>query len=334
MQGDGTGQLTLRSPNMFEKKAMNTNSVNVASFKIERSLKVDDGHDVNYQVHGNENGETFVFLHGGPGIGVTEKDLQYFDLERDQVILIDQRGCGKSRPLRELKDNSTQHLINDIASILDGLNTQKVYLFGGSWGSTLALLFAIQFPERVKGLVLRGVFTATKKERAYFENGRHAEKFPIPWKRLCSFVPKQWENNPMEYYFNTVLTAHESLRDELTLELYRYGMAVGTNGAKVETEEFVPSCDYVTRGILLAHYSIHDFFISDGYIQQMMHCINHVPIKLVHGIHDHVTLFSWAEDFAGKFENVDLIPVNAAHSPYNKAMVFHLKKAVEQIVEL
>ena len=121
-------------------------------------LDVDDIHQLYVEESGDENGIPVLFIHGGPGGGCSEEDRRFFNPEKYRIILFDQRGAGLSKPHAELRDNTTQHLIDDIEKIRDYLSIEKWVLFGGSWGSTLALLYAQSFPERVLGMVLRGIF--------------------------------------------------------------------------------------------------------------------------------------------------------------------------------
>ena len=134
-------------------------------------LPVDARHEIYFEVHGNGQAKTVLFLHGGPGLGTSHRDLSFFDLNQTQVILLDQRGCGQSRPNGDLQNNTPTDLVEDINRLLDYLGLEKVVLFGGSWGSTLALLFAIAHPQREEGMVLRGVFLASREERHFFERG-------------------------------------------------------------------------------------------------------------------------------------------------------------------
>ncbi|MFA6677445.1 MAG: alpha/beta fold hydrolase, partial [Bacteroidales bacterium] len=134
-------------------------------------IDVTDGYSLYFELYGNPNGIPVLFLHGGPGAGFSESDRQFFYKKRYNVIFFDQRGSSKSKPFGSIENNTTQDLISDINKVLDYLGFDKVYVFGGSWGSTLSLVYAIHFPERVKGLVLRGIWLANKYGLDHYING-------------------------------------------------------------------------------------------------------------------------------------------------------------------
>ena len=134
------------------------------SENFSKMLKVDDVHTIYYEESGNPNGIPVVFLHGGPGGGTSPAGRRYFDPEAYRIILLDQRGSGQSTPRACLKDNDTWHIIEDIEKIRKELNIDKWLVFGGSWGTTLSLCYAIKHPERVLGLVLRGIFLGRRED--------------------------------------------------------------------------------------------------------------------------------------------------------------------------
>lgn len=131
-------------------------------------LKVSDGHKLYYELCGNAKGKPVLVLHGGPGAGINAKMRCYFNPKVWNIILFDQRGAGKSKPFASTKANTTQKLVQDIDILLKVLKIKKVFLFGGSWGSTLALVYAIRNPEKIAGMLLRGIFLASKEEIDYF----------------------------------------------------------------------------------------------------------------------------------------------------------------------
>lgn len=294
------------------------------------TLQVDQSHAIHYEVHGNMEGNTFLFIHGGPGLGTDERCLEFFDLKTSNVILFDQRGCGKSTPLRHLKNNTTQHLVDDIHRILDHLNIDKVYLFGGSWGSTLALLFSIQYPQKVCGVVLRGLFTATSKERRHFETGGTEMNYPSAWKRFLSVVPTKYHQVPFKYYFEQILGGDFSNQEKHAFEYSLYGYVVAqSNRESIDFEAVLRDGDYLTKSLLGAHYAWNDFFIPDHFIDHNMHKIRHLPIKLIQGIQDEITTHAHAISFCSKHKNVELISVPGGHSAHDPKIKDALIKAVQ-----
>jgi len=299
----------------------------------ENTISVDNIHKLNYELHGNPKGNTILFVHGGPGLGVKKTDLNFFDLSKQNVILFDQRGCGKSIPKGELNSNTTEHLINDMDKILKKLNKKEVFLFGGSWGSTLSLLYAMKYPKKVKGLIIRGLFTATKREREHFELGGTKIKFREEWNRFISFVPSKYLENPSQYYFNQVLTGDMKTKSMYSFELIRYGNSVA--GKKKQPDIIdaeLKKNDYLSQAKILSHYSINNFFLPDNFIEDNMIKIKQIPIKLLHGIHDQITLFSTAQNFSKMYENIELISVDAGHSSSDELMKKALVKTVKEFV--
>jgi proline iminopeptidase len=134
---------------------------NVQSYK-NGYINVSDDHSLYFELYGNPKGIPVLFLHGGPGAGFSDKDKQFFDKRRYNVIFLDQRGSSRSKPFGSIENNTTQDIVSDINKVLDYLNFDKVYVFGGSWGSSLALVYAISHPKRVLGLILRGIWLANK----------------------------------------------------------------------------------------------------------------------------------------------------------------------------
>ncbi|MBO6852608.1 MAG: prolyl aminopeptidase [Marivivens sp.] len=156
----------------------------------QRMLDVGDGHSVYVEQCGNPNGLPVVVLHGGPGGGCSPAMRRYFDPEVFRIVLFDQRGCGRSRPHASVDDNTTWHLVRDIELIRRTLCIEQWYVFGGSWGATLALIYAQEHPERVLGLVLRGVFLMTQPELDWFYAGGAGHFWPEVWERFVAPIPE------------------------------------------------------------------------------------------------------------------------------------------------
>ena len=154
-------------------------------------LPVGDGHTLYYETYGNPEGIPVVFLHGGPGMGCAESDRRFFVPENYYVILFDQRGCKRSTPFGSLENIEPFDHAKDITVLLDHVGIEKAWLFGGSWGSSLAMIYAIQNPERVSGLVLRGFFPANKDCVDFFVQGGCRPFFPKAWKRFSDMVPER-----------------------------------------------------------------------------------------------------------------------------------------------
>uniref|UniRef100_UPI0024575B06 prolyl aminopeptidase n=1 Tax=Nocardia carnea TaxID=37328 RepID=UPI0024575B06 len=156
-------------------------------------LAVGDGQAIYWETSGNPAGTPAVFLHGGPGGGTSPLNRRYFDPERYRIVLLDQRGCGNSTPHiadgADLSVNTTAHLISDIEAIRDELGIERWLVFGGSWGSTLSLAYAQQYPHRVTALVLRGIFLLRRQEIDWYYNGSAGYVYPDEWEKFLAQVP-------------------------------------------------------------------------------------------------------------------------------------------------
>ena len=166
----------------------------------QRILDVGDGHRVYMEQCGSPHGEPVVVLHGGPGGGCSPAMRRYFDPTHYRVILFDQRGCGRSRPHASVEANTTWHLVQDIELIRETLGIDRWIVFGGSWGATLALIYAIRHPEHVRHLVLRGVFMMTEAELRWFYGGGAGAFWPDVWKRFIDMIPKDEQDDLIAAY--------------------------------------------------------------------------------------------------------------------------------------
>jgi len=175
-----------------------------------RSIKVDGLHEVYYEICGNPEGKPVVFLHGGPGSGCNPAQRRFFDPAHYRIILIDQRGCGRSLPQGETRNNTTDNLVSDIDLIRSELGIDKWLVFGGSWGSTLALAYAIRHTARVTGLILRGIFLSRPSELSWFL-GEVKTFYPEPWLALCESIPESARHNPLAYYKELIFSDNEQV---------------------------------------------------------------------------------------------------------------------------
>ena len=164
------------------------------------TLKVSDLHEVYYEESGNPKGKPVCFVHGGPGGGTEPKHRRYFDPRKYRIILFDQRGCGKSTPYASLVDNTTWHLVDDMEKLRKHLNIEKWQIFGGSWGSALALLYAEAYPDACLGLVLRGIFLGRKQEYEQVWYGMK-DTFPEEWDALQKFLSKEERADLINAYY-------------------------------------------------------------------------------------------------------------------------------------
>ena len=178
------------------------------------NLKVSDLHTIHIEESGNPNGKPVIFLHGGPGGGIEPIYRQYFDPEKWRIIIFDQRGCGKSTPHAELAENTTWELVDDIEKIREYLGIEKWVVFGGSWGSTLSLSYAITHPERCKALVLRGIFMIRNKEIDWFYQEGASNIYPDAWEQYVKPIPEDERHDMVAAYYKRLTSNDDAVRIE------------------------------------------------------------------------------------------------------------------------
>ena len=176
--------------------------------KSEGLLRVDDIHEIYWEVSGNPEGVPILFVHGGPGAGTTPTHRRFFDPKHYLIILFDQRGAGQSKPYAEINNNTTQHLITDMEAIRCHLGVDKWLLFGGSWGSTLSIAYGVAHPSRCLGFILRGVFLGRSLELDWFIRGIQVV-FPEAWQAFVDYIPKTEQTDILGAYYRRLIR-HES----------------------------------------------------------------------------------------------------------------------------
>ncbi len=250
-------------------------------------LKVDDIHAVYYEQSGNPDGVPVVFLHGGPGGGSNPKQRQFFDPSHYRIIIFDQRGCGKSTPLAEVRNNTTELLIADIENIRTLLGITRWHVFGGSWGSTLALAYAIAHPAQVLSLTLRGIFTMTERELDWFLYGVRAI-YPDAWHAFTADVPEARRDDLLEYYSELFADPDPAVR----LQAARTWSTFEVSCCALIPLPLVPEEGDAEHALAIAtieaHYFRNNRFTPDDYILRNIARIRHIPAVIVQGRYDMV----------------------------------------------
>ncbi len=244
------------------------------------------GHRVYVEECGIRNGIPVVVLHGGPGGGCSPSMRRFFDPHKYRIILFDQRGCGRSTPQASVENNTTWDLVADIERIREHLGIETWMVFGGSWGATLALIYAQTHPDRARALILRGVFTMTQRELAWFYGGGAAAFWPDQWTSFKSMIPADEQGDLITAY-------HKRLFGKDETEQTRFAKAwAGWESALASLESTgargSPSGAYARAFSRLEnHYFINNGFLEeDGQILRDMHKIAHVPGYIVQGRYD------------------------------------------------
>jgi proline iminopeptidase len=280
---------------------------------------VSDGYRLYYERYGNPTGIPVLFLHGGPGAGFAESDKEFFDPTLFNVLLFDQRGAGRSQPFAHLIDNTTPKLVADITQMLDHFQLNKVLLFGGSWGSTLALVYAIQYPERVSAMLLRGIFLASSEALNYFVDGGVAQFFPEVWLRFISHVPEQ--DDVVGYYLRQMQSDDEVIREKYAYEWSFYEISlVKLEVTPQDVEQLLIRYSYRSMAPLEAHYMHHQCFVTDDFILYHSARLGHLPISIVHGRYDAICLPKHAYQLHQRLPNSQLHFVCAGHSSSEPAI--------------
>ncbi len=230
-----------------------------------------------------------LYVHGGPGAGFRDKSKDFFSLEKINLTLFDQRGAGRSKPFASIEKNETSYLIADMNKLLDYLNINKVFLFGGSWGSTLSLVYAIRNPKRVTGMLLRGIFLGADAASDHFLNGGIKDFFPETWERFSALVPKSKQNNVAKYYYDKMRFGTPAEKKKYAYEWAFYeasmlSLKTDLEKAKANMNEF----PYKSLAPLEAHYLLNGCFLPKDYILKNAKNIKNIPTTIVHGRYDFV----------------------------------------------
>lgn len=249
-------------------------------------LEVDDLHNLYWEESGNPEGQPVLFLHGGPGGGTSPTHRRFFDPAHYRIVLFDQRGAGKSTPLGEYRQNTTDLLISDIEKLREMLGIEQWLIFGGSWGSTLALAYGEAHPARCLGFVLRGIFLCTKAEVDWFVNGM-ANFFPEVHQAFAAAIPEGERGNLLQAYVHRLFGDQAVVYKEAARTWSRYeGSCLFLEPQAQAIEDF--ESDEVSLGIgrLEAHYMVNGAFMEEDQLIKRLHQIRHLPAVIVQGRYD------------------------------------------------
>jgi proline iminopeptidase len=295
-------------------------------------LQVSKIHKIAYFLYGNPNGKPVLSVHGGPGAGTTPDYARFFNPKKYNIVLVDQRGTGKSKPFGEIKENTTNDLISDFEKIRKMLNIEKWQIFGGSWGSTLSLAYSIKHPEIVSELVLRGIFTFEKKEIDWVQQGPGANYvFPEAWEMYKNTIPENERGDFLKAYgkrFNGSMGEQE--KDKACLAWSQWEASIShlipTPHNKI-IKDLKKNKNYIPMAIIEHHYFINNgFFPKEGYLleERNLNKIKQFPITIVQGIYDMVCPMKFAFNLHNKLPNAIFYKTLAGHSMFEKENIRHL----------
>ncbi|CAG1003797.1 proline iminopeptidase [Methylophilaceae bacterium] len=251
-------------------------------------LKVSELHSVYYEECGNPDGKPVIFLHGGPGSGCNPNQRRFFDPAYYRIILLDQRGCGRSRPLGETGDNTTDDLVDDIEQLRLHLGIERWLVFGGSWGSTLALAYAVARPACVTGLILRGIFLSRDSELDWFL-GKAEHFFPETWEKVLDYLPDGERNAVLQAYARRIFSDDSSVSVPAAIRWNEYESSImslrpgnGSNNAAVADDV------QVARARVQIHYISHGCFVSHRDMLNEVKKLAGIPTTIIQGRYDMV----------------------------------------------
>ncbi|MHA6264316.1 prolyl aminopeptidase [Arenibacterium sp. CAU 1754] len=300
----------------------------------QRMMDVGHGHHIYVEQCGNPDGIPVVVLHGGPGGGCSPAMRRYFDPRVFRVILFDQRGCGRSRPHASVKDNTTWHLVEDIEKIRQSLEIDSWVVFGGSWGATLALVYAQSHPDRTRHLVLRGVFLMTQSELDWFYQGGAGKFWPETWARFVGPIPEEERDDMIAAYNRRLFSGnlHEETKFGRAWSAWENALAsIHSSGASGESPG-----DYARAFARLEnHYFINKGFLEhDGQILSQMDRISHIPGVIVQGRYDMICPPTSAWKLSELWPASELkIVRNAGHALSEPGISSELVRLMDQIAE-
>lgn len=301
------------------------------------ALRVSDIHEIYYEVSGAKNGAPVIVCHGGPGGGSTPSMRRYFDPERYKIIVFDQRGCGRSTPHASLEDNTTWALISDMEALRERLGVERWQVFGGSWGSTLALAYAQSHPDRVNALVLRGIFTLRRSELLWFYQDGASAIFPDAWEAYLKPIPPD-ERGDMIAAYHKRLTGDDraaQLEAAKAWSLWEGG-AVALMPSDDRMRNFSSDAFATAFARIECHYFVNGgFFERDDQILANIDRIRHIPATIVQGRYDIVTPMTtaWALHRAWPEADFDLV-LDAGHAASEPGVIDRLVRATNKYAAL
>ena len=293
-------------------------------------LTLDALHAMYWEECGNPLGIPVVFLHGGPGAGSTAAHRRFFDPEAYRIVVLDQRGAGRSTPLGELRDNTTPQLIADLERLREHLKIERWLVFGGSWGSTLALAYAEAHPERCLGLVLRGIFLCRKSEIDWFLYGLRSI-FPEAWRKLADMLSPEEQGDLLSNYHRRLVNPDPAVHMPAARAWSVYEGSCSTLMPSPDTLAYF-SGDVVALGLarIEAHYFVNNIFLPENSLLERVGSLARIPAIIVQGRYDMVCPLVTAHELASAWPQAvyKVIP-DAGHSVWEPGILDALVEATE-----
>ena len=296
-------------------------------------LQVSELHTIAWERSGNPDGIPVIVIHGGPGGGSQPSYRRYFNPEKFDIIQFDQRGCGQSTPYAELTDNNTQASVSDLEMLRESFGIERWHVFGGSWGSTLSLIYAQNHPNRVLSLTLRGIFMCRKSELHWFYQDGASHIFPDAFDHYRDHIPKDEQGNLIEAYYSRLTDSDVDVRRSAAREWTRWEMATSRLFPDPEYLDKAEDLDFaVAFARIECHYFINAIFVEEAYILNHASKIMDIPTTIVQGRYDVVCPPKSAWELHKALPRSDLIIVpDAGHSMGEVSIARELVKATDAL---
>jgi proline iminopeptidase len=302
-------------------------------------MKVSDIHTVAFWTYGNPNGKPVLFVHGGPGSSTSPNHARFFNPKKYYIVLVDQRGCGYSKPTAETKENNTKNLIEDFEKIRTFLNIEKWMVFGGSWGSTLSLAYSMTHPEKVTELVLRGIYLCSKKENDWIVEPGGAQYFnPEGWDYYESSIPDKtkYKNNYIQAFDNCFKGKYGAKKKDQCLLAWSAWEDSNARLIKKPFKEVVNDIKkenkYLEMSTLEQHYFKNSCFLETGFFLEPSNLkkLHNIPVIIVQGMYDLVCPFISAYRLHKALPHSKFYPTLAGHTAFDKENIKYLVKATNK----
>ena len=294
-------------------------------------LPVDETHDLYWEQSGNPDGIPILLLHGGPGAGATPVHRRFFDPDFYRIIIFDQRGSGRSHPLGCLENNTTKHLVNDIEILRKHLKIEKWHLFGGSWGSTLALTYAAQHKDRCISMILRGIFLCEEPEINWFLYGMKTI-FPEAWEQFSSLIPAEEQDNLLDAYYKRLT---DDTNPDLQIEAaVRWNLYEGACSSLIPNYETITTQEQKKNALALArieaHYFKNEAVSEENSLLNQIENLRSIPTSIIQGRYDIICPIKTANALHQLWPEADYIVVpDGGHSALDAPIRSRLIEATE-----
>ena len=292
-------------------------------------------HEIYYEQCGNPKGKPAVFLHGGPGGGAGKFSRRFFNPKKYRIVLFDQRGCGRSEPHTCLEDNTTWHLIEDIESIREILDIKKWLVFGGSWGSTLAIAYAQKHPKNVSQLVLRGIFLLRQKELQWFYQYGASEMYPEAWQGFLKDIPENERENLIEAYRKIFYGDDEEKKLSAAKAWSKWEASCSFINYNPDAVKDSLNAEFALAFALIEnHYFVNKGFLdNENQLLENIDIIRNIPAVIIQGRYDVVCPPTTAYELHSKWPESELVIAPfSGHSAFEKEITHELIKATNKFI--